>query len=731
MAETQDIIFAIRDKMSEAVCPMVKEAVEESAVSMRNLTSTSLDGQKLFDEKDKVVERFKALFESNFDHLVVEKSSRVIPLDYSSLSLVQEEDLEAIIAMEGMIAHARNCDIHEYLCFTTRLDSMFFGTRIDESNNPMDPEQIGDAFKDALQPLGLKPTGLLMVYRQFNAMVFHPLESVLATANELLIAYGIMPDLDINARQKEDIKGKRSQPRPKVDPVERAFSKEEEWSGNEPQSNSHSQQMFSMMQTLMRNMGAASTPAAAPAAGQPSAVGGNGNATGAIPVGLQAGMMVGGRQVELVATDKLVELLNKLDGVDNLESTGREDLLSTVGKQLEADSNSDTLQAIDNEKSDVINLINLLYEAIWEDNSVPIPVKELLGRTQITALKIALQESAFFEDETHPMRILINELATAGISWTESHEVTEDPVYQQMEKTVAELISEYKGESAYIEKLVEDFRYFKRRQLLSNQEAENSLMDADERADRLEEVKLYAREKIMERILDPAIPESVRTFLDEFFHKFLVQVILREGPGGVSWKPVMNTIDVLLWTVHSERTASDLDRFLKLKPRLMINLKKALDVAEIPEEDSLGALRDLQHVQEECFKAVEHEQESEELEDFAAWMATAKPVAESELVPLPEDDEHMQEVTKIPIGIWLEFQVEAEQTIRCTLAAKIDTIDKYVFVNSQGVKVIEKSRMGLARELKAGTVKVISEAPLVERAMETVIGKLRTASLSK
>jgi len=35
--------------------------------------------------------------------------------------------------------------------------------------------------------------------------------------------------------------------------------------------------------------------------------------------------------------------------------------------------------------------------------------------------------------------------------------------------------------------------------------------------------------------------------------------------------------------------------------------------------------------------------------------------------------------------------------------------------------------MGLARELKAGTVKVISESPLIERAMETVIGRLRDA----
>ena len=36
--------------------------------------------------------------------------------------------------------------------------------------------------------------------------------------------------------------------------------------------------------------------------------------------------------------------------------------------------------------------------------------------------------------------------------------------------------------------------------------------------------------------------------------------------------------------------------------------------------------------------------------------------------------------------------------------------------------------MGLARELKAGTVKVIYETPLIDRAMESVIPKLRDAA---
>ena len=54
-------------------------------------------------------------------------------------------------------------------------------------------------------------------------------------------------------------------------------------------------------------------------------------------------------------------------------------------------------------------------------------------------------------------------------------------------------------------------------------------------------------------------------------------------------------------------------------------------------------------------------------------------------------------------------------------------IDKYVFVNARGAKVIEKSRVGLARELKDGTVKIISEAALIDRAIGTVIGKLRNS----
>lgn len=47
--------------------------------------------------------------------------------------------LEPQLALEGMIAHTRNCDIEENIGFYTRLNHLAPELQIDESNNPLDP----------------------------------------------------------------------------------------------------------------------------------------------------------------------------------------------------------------------------------------------------------------------------------------------------------------------------------------------------------------------------------------------------------------------------------------------------------------------------------------------------------------------------------------------------------------------------------------------------------------
>jgi hypothetical protein len=85
----------------------------------------------------------------------------------------------------------------------------------------------------------------------------------------------------------------------------------------------------------------------------------------------------------------------------------------------------------------------------------------------------------------------------------------------------------------------------------------------------------------------------------------------------------------------------------------------------------------------------------------------------------------------LPIGTWFEFKGAIGVPVRCTLASKIDSIDKLFFVNSKGEKAVELTRMRLARELKAGSVKILTEGSLVGRAMESVTSNLRDSAESQ
>lgn len=718
MDNVKKILNTVSDAMAVTLSEFVCEALSDANMAIANEPAGKRSlNLNLMDERGAVLERFVVNMRAYFDSLTGIVAKEINVLDYGSLSLVEEDDLEAIIAMEGMISHARNSDISEYLSFTTRLDTLFYATRIDESNNPMDPEQIGEAFKEAIRPLGMTATELLITYRKFNRDVFHNLETVLTQANGILIDNKILPDLDMAARSRAEQKNKRSARPQKIDPTDRAFATDTAGVAD------GGQQLLSVMQKLMHRI---------PDAVNAGQVQPSGNAVN--PGATQTGVMIGNQKLEVVANDQLLALLNTLqpswapaDGAEAASSEPR-NLSKSIGSLLEQESSADTLRAIDSQSSDIINLVTFLYEEIWNDKTVPIPIKELVGRTQITILKIALNDASFFDSGDHPARIFLNELATAGISWTGSEMLNEDPMYEKMQGLVSSLVRDFVGDIAVVENLLQNFLSFKDETARSHKEKEQKLLDEDERTNRLEEVEQYALHKIEERILDKGIDSFAKNFLQTHFHKFVVQVVLREGPGGISWRPVMNTIDVLLWTVSTNKQEGDRQRFVKVNPRLLLNLGKALEVAGVEKSEAEEALGKLQSVQEACFtkpsSAVsDNSQESSPGLDNES----AEPNDVPTQADLPSDDEHLQAVSKYPIGIWLEFQAHPDQNIRCTLAAKIDTIDKYVFVNGQGVKVIEKSKMGLARELKAGTVKAICEAPLIDRAMESVIAKLRDA----
>lgn len=85
----------------------------------------------------------------------------------------------------------------------------------------------------------------------------------------------------------------------------------------------------------------------------------------------------------------------------------------------------------------------------------------------------------------------------------------------------------------------------------------------------------------------------------------------------------------------------------------------------------------------------------------------------------------LEQVDRFSQGSWFEVSEDAKPTYRCRLAAAIKSVDKFIFVNRNGMKVAEKSRQELAIALQQGHFNILDDGMLFDRALESVIGNLR------
>ena len=97
--------------------------------------------------------------------------------------------------------------------------------------------------------------------------------------------------------------------------------------------------------------------------------------------------------------------------------------------------------------------------------------------------------------------------------------------------------------------------------------------------------------------------------------------------------------------------------------------------------------------------------------------------------PLPALDEQghlgLLLVSQLRIGTWIELQEEDGTRLRCKLITIMEPDGMHVFVNRTGAKVLEKSRTDLIVQLRNGTILMLDERLLIDRALESVIDSLR------
>ncbi|MFI8745054.1 DUF1631 domain-containing protein [Pseudomonas sp. NPDC077186] len=710
-----DTLFEMADRAtSNAEQNAFFEAMRDLRLKRKNIERGFL--QKVFES-----------FSSLNQYEIGKPQPALDAVSFDSLSLVQNDELEETVALDAMVAKVMSRDGVALGHLTTRINAVI-SKKLDDKSNPLGPTQLSEHFLDACSSLGVEIKVKLIILKLFEKYVLGGSDLLYAEANQALVAAGVLPELKSAAP--------RRQQRP-------AASAHAHGAGEEgipllEGAGEGVQEVFGALQELLSQVRGTAMPRRAQVAD-------------ALPI----------------SSHDLMRLLSHMQQRAPAQvSVADFDLRDQLEQLLvRASAKSGKARVVGEVDEDVINLVSMLFEFILDDRTLPDSLKALIGRLQIPMLKVAVLDKTFFSRGSHPARRLLNEIASAALGWVDQDDAQRDSLYQKIEQVVQRLLNDFVDDPTIFSELLAEFMAFTGDERRRSELLEQRTRDAEEGSAKAELARREVEQALNERLLGKTLPEVVVRLLEEAWSKVLMLTCLKHGVDSPEWQAALQTMDDLVWSVAPHEDPEARLRLLELVPGLLKALREGMASAAFDPFSTSEFFSQLEVLHVQAFQRfkravpeaevapaeLDEEQRSaladaglelpllelpaaEEVEDAPAMVEVIEEIVllapgqtrpQEPEVALPDDDEALLQVDNLRVGSWVEFQEDEEHKLRCKLAAIIKPTGKFVFVNRTGMKVLEKTRTGLAVEFRRNAIRLLDDALLFDRALESVIGNLR------
>lgn len=571
------------------------------------------------------------------------------------------------------------------------------GIEISESNNPVSPRHIAEAFRQASKELPVDLTIRLVVYKLFDRYVTSELEPLYDEINILLIQAGVMPHLAYQPRHSASshaASGHRQEAGPAT--TAQGYPGEPGQVGTAELTRAVTTGVFDGLRNLLRQQRETEIATSSPGATVIT--------TDSRPYSL----------------DELIQTLNHLQQSPQPTGTGLRTLVIGELPQLDDPQHTKTLPSLE---ADVIDLVEMLFQFILDDDSLADALRAQIARLQIPVLKAAILDKDFFNSQTHPARQLLDELAHAAIGWTEADGRAEGGLFKRIESLVEKILNGFQNDVSVFQGLLEEFRGQQADEARTSQQFEVRASQVARGQETLATAKLRVGEAIEVRMLDREVPEFITKMLRDGWSALLVLIHLREGEQSESWKRNLTAVDELLWSIEPKTRQEDRQELIRKMPTLLKCFREGLNNISYDPYGIAHFFKELQAIHLQRLKAITEEPVipapiAETQPEATAQPAAEEPPASSAEPRVPDEFDHA--VAQLPTGTWFQWQREDGQSLRAKLAWRSNTTGRCLLVNRRGLKIeeMESERMaGLLREHKA---KVISGGSLIDRALGAI-----------
>jgi Protein of unknown function (DUF1631) len=628
------------------------------------------------------------------------------------LALVNEEDLEETLAMREMSSKLKASCEGELMALSQRMGFLLEKPGLEDDANPMSPAAICAALQDACNQIDAGQKVRMTLLRQLEIYAESELQGIYHDLNSHLVERRILPDVRPGV--------------PRSVPAPRRAPKKAGNAGAGSAQPTGSVAEGDILAALAQLLGPAG-----PAQGS----GPQGGSSGGIASWPTA---PGSASAAPTVPSSFVSELTRMHR-EPVSTSMENGALMNVVRRIKAAPQSATLGTVD---AMTIDIIAMLFDNIFEDSHIPSSAKALLGRLQIPTLKVALLDKSFFSSKAHPARRLLDLLAQSAIGVDEGSS-RESPALVMIESVVDRVLAEFETDIALFEEMAQRVAAFIEQQ----KGAEGAIVERSarliEERERDEIAREIAEQEIGRRLESRAgVPPAVREMLNETWARALARVHRSDGEGSAAWQAMLLTMEDLLWSVEPKATADDRKRLITMLPGMLRALHEGLDRGALDEPRQRAFLGVLVDCHAMAVKAG--------MRGLAAVAEPAPAIVRQdpsiERAVIPAGGIQVEEIrlraprgaaarnvftrtgiwSNLQRGTWVEFAREGGGGARARLTWISPNKGVYLFTNPLSPNAaVSISPEALAQQMRLGEAKIIDDASLVDRAVDTMLTSLR------
>ncbi|HSX61090.1 MAG TPA: DUF1631 domain-containing protein [Tahibacter sp.] len=649
-----------------------------------------------------------------------------------SLSLVENTELEESLAVASMVAKTENRLQRVLFAINQRL-SHISNQRVEDTNSPVGPAAVGQAFRLASGELEVELAVRLIIYKLFDRYVMGGLDQFYDELNALLVHAGVLPQIRANvARRPGSPASSPQRPGEAAPGTIPGLEQTESVGGYVPVDAAAAElqaNLYSSLRALLATRRGTEGDTGAVVSGYVPATY-NPNVVPLNPTELLSALSILQNQ----------SLSMQQSAVESAQVALRvkEELLGQAGK-LRGENGANVSGA----DEDTIDLVGMLFEYILQDRNLPAQMQALLGRLQIPFLKVALLDKHLFARRTHPARVLLDSLAQACVGWSEESD-RDRRLYDKVKEIVESLLKDFEDDLGIFDRVRVDFEAFAETNKRRAELAEQRASEATRGREKLLEARRTAAREIMQRVENRAMPDMIRNLLSRPWANYLVLVLLRQGESSDEWRHALRFADELVWSVQPKQNAAERERLTAVLPQLEKTLRHGLATVAFDETDVRRLMQQLnvlyQALLQPAAPTAVTEAPTFELTDPLP--ASTHEAGESVMSAINEEEpaaaplESVEErwiaaVRELKVGTWIEFLDEHGAKERAKLSWISPISSKYLFVNRKGLKVADRTLVQLASDLAEARITVLEEVPLFDRALDAIVERLKSTHAAK